>query len=377
MLNEILVPIDINDFWSEYYEKKHLVIHRNNNDFYGKFINLTDVNDVLNVSELTSPKIRLIKQGINLPKEQFLDDNNFIDKKKLFNLYHEGATIRIQQANNSIKKLNSFCKKIGYELNMEVMSNIYITPKNSFGFNPHEDTHDVIIFQIFGSKNWNIYDIPFELPLPSQKLSNDRRKLYKNTSPNHTLLLNQGDLLYIPRGLVHDAFTQNETSIHITIGLHPHRNIDLLIEIIELAKMNLVFRKSLVNTDSHEVVKNEIINLVNDYFSQKQKPSYINNANFDNTFLSIENINTLNENSFFIFNEENIEIEYKIDSKKIDVNYNSQPLSFPLQFKKMFFFMLECKKFKYSDIPKDFDIVDLKDFALILVLNGLLQVIEQ
>ena len=58
--------------------------------------------------------------------------------------------------------------------------------------------------------------------------------------------LRQGDLLYIPRGVVHEAATTDDSSIHITLGLHVWRWADLLREsILSLAESDVRLRTSL------------------------------------------------------------------------------------------------------------------------------------
>jgi hypothetical protein len=48
------------------------------------------------------------------------------------------------------------------------------------------------------------------------------------------LKLLPGDLLFIPRGWVHDAESEDEASLHITLGLHPPMGHDLLSAAVDL-----------------------------------------------------------------------------------------------------------------------------------------------
>jgi ribosomal protein L16 Arg81 hydroxylase len=55
-----------------------------------------------------------------------------------------------------------------------------------------------------------------------------------------------GDLLYIPRGHVHEAFTSDCTSLHLTVGVNAYRWVDLLHHAVASASRNdLRFRKSI------------------------------------------------------------------------------------------------------------------------------------
>ena len=81
--------------------------------------------------------------------------------------------------------------------------NVYVTPANSVGFVSHFDSHDVFVLQLYGSKNWRVYDHP-PVILPANDWPRKRIKRYmkiKNHS-KHVInnVLKQGDALYI-RGL--------------------------------------------------------------------------------------------------------------------------------------------------------------------------------
>ena len=89
--------------------------------------------------------------------------------------------------------------------------------------------------QISGKKCWKLFDSPFPLPLSNQPISKEDSSRYLTEIPKAEIELSPGDLLYIPRGYVHDAFTKDTSSIHITLGLFPNKRIDLLKIIIEKA----------------------------------------------------------------------------------------------------------------------------------------------
>ena len=49
------------------------------------------------------------------------------------------------------------------------------------------------------------------------------------------ILLSPGDLLYVPRGFVHQAAAADELSLHVTVALHPVMWIDVALEAIKQA----------------------------------------------------------------------------------------------------------------------------------------------
>jgi hypothetical protein len=82
----------------------------------------------------------------------------------------------------------------------------------------HYDTHDVLVLQVLGEKRWRLW--------PGQPVPRPTRRTPwpGNIEPEgeaESLTLRPGDTLYVPRGVLHDAATQDgeEPSLHVTVGL--------------------------------------------------------------------------------------------------------------------------------------------------------------
>ncbi|KAL2338706.1 hypothetical protein Fmac_013152 [Flemingia macrophylla] len=106
-----------------------------------------------------------------------------------------------------------------------VGANLYLTPPNSQGLTCHFDDHCVFVCQIFGSKQWTVFSPPSQL-LP---------RLYDNVlgsgidctkAGRREFFLREGDVLYIPRGFPHEAYTNSDAgdgypgfSLHLTLSI--------------------------------------------------------------------------------------------------------------------------------------------------------------
>jgi len=89
----------------------------------------------------------------------------------------------------------------------------------------HADDRDVFVLQLFGTKSWRVYPNPpiFHpyaheqvgkngLPVPLENVL--------NATPVIERVLNPGDVLYMPRGWVHEASCHAETeSLHVTFAV--------------------------------------------------------------------------------------------------------------------------------------------------------------
>jgi ribosomal protein L16 Arg81 hydroxylase len=75
---------------------------------------------------------------------------------------------------------------------------------------------DVFVLQISGTKRWRLYDGGFALALPEYPCR-------RGTKPGRIAEefdLEPGDLIYIPRGVVHSATARRTASLHLTVGIH-------------------------------------------------------------------------------------------------------------------------------------------------------------
>lgn len=97
--------------------------------------------------------------------------------------------------------------------------NVYVTPADSQGFAPHYDDIDAFVLQLEGAKRWRVYE-PFandQYPRVSsrnytQEEVSRQKVLFDGT-------LEAGDVLYMPRGTIHQAECAPGTySIHATIS---------------------------------------------------------------------------------------------------------------------------------------------------------------
>ncbi|MBX9767123.1 MAG: hypothetical protein K2X47_07625 [Bdellovibrionales bacterium] len=94
--------------------------------------------------------------------------------------------------------------------------NLFITPPGEQTLPVHTDGHDVLVYQVSGTKNWSLY---------SNKLtgySHFQGRVFPNPGrPQFQQALNPGNFLFLTKGTPHAAIATDRTSIHISIGLHP------------------------------------------------------------------------------------------------------------------------------------------------------------
>lgn len=152
-----------------------------------------------------------------------------VDSRKALRLFDRGATIVLNQVQLYHPALSDFCRQLALELSAPCQANVYLTPPGSKGFNLHYDTHDVFMAQVAGAKEWRVYDFAVDLPLASQGTS---ARLEPTGDPVIKTRLNAGDVLYIPRGWMHEGTTTGSISVHITFGVYFFTWADAILETV-------------------------------------------------------------------------------------------------------------------------------------------------
>jgi hypothetical protein len=144
-------------------------------------------------------------------------EEGHLDLPRLFALYDAGATLVLSQMNEVHPPLGRFCRGLERVFLHAVQCNVYLTPPGAQGFRAHYDTHDVLILQVQGEKLWRYWPTP---PVP---FANNRTPWESQPLPPEeprTQMMRPGDVLYVPRGILHDAASQGtQSSLHLTIGL--------------------------------------------------------------------------------------------------------------------------------------------------------------
>jgi len=90
--------------------------------------------------------------------------------------------------------------------------NIYHSGPSAVALNIHYDSYAVLVLQVTGKKMWMIQNGDF---------SNDDYKTNVSSKSWKNITMTEGNLLYIPKGVMHAATTSDgcDVSTHVTIGL--------------------------------------------------------------------------------------------------------------------------------------------------------------
>ena len=120
------------------------------------------------------------------------------------------------------------------ELGHVVGVNVYLSPPSSSGFLLHKDGHDLLVVQTYGTKTWKLCEPknPFDTFSVEGKHFGEGWEPDANKYNCYEETLLPGDVLYLPRGTLHQpTTTKNIGSLHLSIGIDVRgfRWIDLVV----------------------------------------------------------------------------------------------------------------------------------------------------
>jgi ribosomal protein L16 Arg81 hydroxylase len=253
-LARCLDPVEADTFFTDHWEQRPLVVAR---DEPGRFVDLLSEDDVerlICTTAIRHPAFRLVREGGQLRLADYTHDVSWrppftatVDLPRVLEEWKAGATIVLQALHLHWHPLAVFCRHLEEALGHAVQANAYYTPRDSQGFGVHHDTHDVLVLQVAGEKRWLVYDPVLELPLKSQRYS---AALGAHGEPTSDVTLRAGDVLYLPRGWLHEARTSSTDSLHVTLGIAQYTWLDAVKDALAECEAELAFRRSAQDEDT-------------------------------------------------------------------------------------------------------------------------------
>lgn len=247
LFESLISPIKIETFFKEFWEQKPLLIQRNDPSlatYYQSLFRLSDMNRIclqglyygkdVNVCRCINGKKKVLNKS---GKVQFLQLRKDFDQKR--------ATIQFHQPQRFKDELWKIQEKLECYFGSLVGSNVYMTPAGSQGLPPHYDDVEVFILQLEGEKHWRLYSPT--VPLAREYSVEPEARI---GTPTHDFILKPGDLLYFPRGTIHQANTPSGLahSTHVTISTYQNNSWgDFLLDslsglVFDIAKEDVALR---------------------------------------------------------------------------------------------------------------------------------------
>lgn len=228
----LIRPLDLQEFFQRFWERQPLVLHRSDAalaGYYGSLFPLSGLRRLcarglqygtdINTCRCVRGQKRLLNRAGAVDFR--LLERDFLEKK---------ATIQFHQPQRFQDELWRIQERLECFFGCLVGSNVYITPAGAQGLPPHYDDVEVLILQLEGQKHWRLYEPT--VPLAREYSLEPEGRI---GAPTHDFILQAGDLLYFPRGIIHQADTPAGAghSTHLTLSTYQNMSWgDLLLDLM-------------------------------------------------------------------------------------------------------------------------------------------------
>lgn len=181
-------------------------------------------------------ELSLARSEPRISPDDYVLEGGEIDRGAVMRLWQHGATVILPHLERRHKPLADLCRELESIFSAHVQTNIYLTPAGAQGFHTHYDNHCVLVFQVEGRKRWRLYDTPVGIPFRGERFTPGK---FAAGEPVADFVLEPGDVLYVPRGLMHDAVSEpGSHSLHITTGIIVKTLADFLLESVAEASLH-------------------------------------------------------------------------------------------------------------------------------------------
>ncbi|WP_321784016.1 JmjC domain-containing protein [Burkholderia pyrrocinia] len=217
----IELNMEVSHFIENYFDK-HPVLFRD--ALRSNFLSWDEVSEAIYIGESMT-------QGPRLNKGGFLDESKYIvncgelgqvrrrlEKSILYDELRNGTTLVFNRMELTSYKVRLICKWISRFIGEHTVANGYIAFGEDESFGKHWDTHSVFAVQMMGRKRWLIYEPTHTLPLKHQRSTGKQSEC--PTKPYMDVIIEAGDILYLPRGWWHTAIPLKEETFHLAVGVH-------------------------------------------------------------------------------------------------------------------------------------------------------------
>lgn len=219
------------EFLAEYFEQKP-------RHFRGALIarplGWPDIDRLLHSLTPGLPLMRMFHQG-PLPDHAYTQEyselgqtRRRLDKARFYEYLGSGATLQINWLEQHLVPAKRLCLEVGRFAGAPTSGNAYMSFNGAGSFGKHWDTHDVFVIQLIGRKHWRLYAPTFPLPLTYQ--THDRSGHSCPSEPTIEIVLEEGDVMYIPRGWWHHVIPLDVGSFHLSVGSYPSSLFDYVVQ---------------------------------------------------------------------------------------------------------------------------------------------------
>lgn len=198
---------------------------------------MADIDYMLNSPRFRGPRVEPIRGGGGIATRRTTRAGERADAAYIYRQFATGASLRFFSVQRFLPGLSRFAAELAAALAQPVRATIYLAPANGGGLGRHFDDIDVFVLQCLGSKRWRLYvdDYANGRERPTGVAYAFDPKRHRPGPVDRDVQMTPGDILYLPRGVIHEVSPPKGDSLHVTFSVRTLTVAELLHRAVDLA----------------------------------------------------------------------------------------------------------------------------------------------
>lgn len=250
--DSVLAPFDAKEFLKKHFGRSYLHI-KGGAEKTAPVMTFEKMSELMSMTSVWTPQsMMVVRDRKPVPADQYCSPAagssgvRRPDPEKVQSWIRRGASVVMNDIDELSPEIKAIARGLETATGGLCQANLYFSMRQRQAFGPHYDTHEVFALHCSGTKVWRIYEGRADGPInhPSYKKSDEEfEKMVGKLAEEVTM--EPGDLLYLPRGVFHDALASDNGAIHIAFGVVMPKFLDLLPILWEAAVHSSVMRSDL------------------------------------------------------------------------------------------------------------------------------------
>ena len=246
--DQVIAPLGAGRFLSDHWCRSFL----HQPGARGRFTPLLSwdaLNDILKWHSPPQPQLRLFQDGAPLDMRRYIDGpvgHLKLNSGNLIALLGQGASMILEAINEASPSIAHLTAAMEEALECRVTADLHAGWRSQRATSLSCEPREIFLLQLSGRKRWQLFAPTREAPLGDD--------VEPSPSPAGPPLwegiLNDGDLLYLPRGFWHGAVPLDEPSLHLCLTAQPSDGAAFIAWWIGELRRHPEFRQAIANPDS-------------------------------------------------------------------------------------------------------------------------------
>ncbi|NWW90290.1 RIOX1 oxygenase, partial [Rhynochetos jubatus] len=225
----LVAPVAPGEFLGRHWEQRPLLVRRGDPGYYAGLFSTADFDAALRGGEVhfgTHLDVTSYAEGV---RETHNPSGRALPAV-VWDFYQNGCSLRLLNPQAFSPTVWHFLSVLQERFGSMAGANTYLTPPGTQGFAPHYDDIEAFVLQLEGKKHWRVYSPRTDAEVLPQ-FSSANLTQAELGEPVLETVLEAGDLLYFPRGFIHQGDCLPDAhSLHITVSSYQRNSWGALLE---------------------------------------------------------------------------------------------------------------------------------------------------